>query len=202
MASNFTNPIPDTIKITLQVTGLFEQFGIPYVIGGSVASIVHGEARMTNDLDLMADLPEVKVADLVAALESEFYVDDRAIRRAIRGRSSFNLIHLATMFKVDVFLHRGDEWAKEQMRRSQSKSLIEGVGSTSRKVSSAETMILQKLLWFRKGGEVSDRQWRDVLGMMKVQAERLDFDYLNQWADSLQISDLLERSLKKAGIHQ
>ncbi|MBP6821133.1 MAG: hypothetical protein KA368_06295 [Acidobacteria bacterium] len=157
---------------------------------------------MTNDLDLMADLPEVKVADLVAALESEFYVDDRAIRRAIRGRSSFNLIHLATMFKVDVFLHRGDEWAKEQMRRSQSKSLIEGVGSTSRKVSSAETMILQKLLWFRKGGEVSDRQWRDVLGMMKVQAERLDFDYLNQWADSLQISDLLERSLKKAGIHQ
>lgn len=202
MATDNLKQVPETIRVTLQITGLLEQFGIPYLIGGSVASIVHGEARLTNDLDLVADLRESQVAALVKALEAEFYVDDRAIQRAIRERSSFNLIHLATMFKVDVFIHRQDDWAHEQMRRSVSKLLLEGDDSTMRWVSSAETMILQKLLWFRKGGEVSDRQWRDVLGMLKVQAGRLDFDYLKQWAVALQISDLLEKSLQESGMRQ
>ncbi|MFN0108360.1 MAG: hypothetical protein ACKVZH_05850 [Blastocatellia bacterium] len=202
MVTDNLNQMPETIRITLQVTGLLEKLGTPYLIGGSVASIVHGETRLTNDLDLVADLSENQIAAMVEALEAEFYVDNQAIQRAIRERSSFNLIHLATMFKVDVFIHRRDEWAREQMRRSVSKSLLEGDDSTMRQVSSAETMILQKLLWFRKGGEVSDRQWRDVLGMLKVQAERLDFDYLRQWAVALQISDLLEKSLQESGKRQ
>lgn len=200
MTTENANSLPDAIVIALRVTGLLETLRIPYLIGGSVASIVHGEARLTNDLDLMADIQASHIPALVAALENDFYADEKAMARAVSQRGSFNLIHLATMFKVDVFIYRGDEWAGEQLRKVEEKSLLYGDDTTIRKVASAETMILQKLLWFRKGGEVSDRQWRDVQGMLKVQANRLDVNYLHRWAVGLGVSDLLERSLKEAGI--
>jgi hypothetical protein len=199
--SDLSQPhLPDAIRLTLQVTNLLESLALPYLVGGSMASIVYGEARMTNDLDLVVGLSEAHVSDFVAAFQDEFYVDEMAVRRAVRERSSFNLIHLATMFKVDVFIHRADDWAHEQMQRAEARALLAGDDTTIRKVASAETMVLQKLLWFRKGGEVSDRQWRDVQGMLKVQAVRIDVEYLRQWAAKLQISDLLERALLAAGI--
>ena len=198
MEGDNTNLLPDALSIALRVTGLLEQFGIQYLIGGSVASIVHGEARLTNDLDLVADIAAHQVPALAAALAHEFYVDDVGIQRAIRERSSFNLIHLATMFKVDVFIDRGDAWALEQMRCAESVALLYGDDTTVRRVAGAETMILQKLLWFRKGGEVSDRQWRDVLGMLKVQADRLDYAYLQDWATRLGVADLLDKAVRAA----
>lgn len=193
--------MPDAIRIGLRVTSLLANLGIPHLIGGSVASIVHGEVRLTNDLDLVADIKEEQVSAFVSALEAAFYVDDRAILRAIRERGSFNIIYLETMFKVDVFIPHGDDWAREQMLRSEEKPLLHGDNSTIRKVSNAETTILQKLLWFRKGGEVSDRQWKDVLGMLKVQSDRLDQEYLRKWATELGIGDLLDKAFIESGIH-
>lgn len=200
MAVDQSNLLPTTIRVALQITDLLEQLGIRYLIGGSMASIVHGETRLTNDLDLVADIRGTHVKPLVAALTSEFYIDEQAITRAIRERSSFNLIQLAMMFKIDVFIFRDDDWAREQMRQSEAKALLYGDEATVRNVASAETMVVQKLLWFRKGGEVSERQWRDVQGILKVQGERLNVDYLRQWAVELQVSDLLERALSAAGM--
>jgi hypothetical protein len=193
-------PMPDAIRVSLIVTRILEELGVPYLIGGSVASIIHGEPRLTNDIDLVADIREEHVSQLVAALETDFYIDDRAIRRAIRERNSFNILYLETMYKVDIFIPRGDEWSREQMRLREGKNLVEGDDSTVRLVSNPETTVLQKLWWFRRGNEVSDRQWRDVLGVLKVQSDRLDYDYLKHWAARLFISDLLEKAMDDAGI--
>ncbi len=192
--------LPDAIRISLAVTRTLEELGIPYLIGGSVASIIHGEPRLTNDIDLVADIKEEQVPQLVSALETDFYIDDRAARRAIRERDKFNLLHLETMYKVDIFIPRGDNWSREQMRLREGKPLVEGDDSTVRQISNPETTVLQKLWWFRKGNEVSERQWRDVQGVLKVQADKLDLDYLKRWAANLGISDLLEKAFDEAGI--
>jgi hypothetical protein len=194
-------PLPDAIRVSLIVTRTLEELGIPYLIGGSLASIIHGEPRLTNDIDLVADIEEGQIPQLVAALERDFYVDDRAIRRAIRERKSFNLLYLETMYKVDVFIPRGDEWSHEQMRLREGKRLVEDDDSSVRQISNPETTVLQKLWWFRRGNEVSDQQWRDVRGVLKVQAGKLDFNYLEHWAAKLGISDLLEKALDDAGIN-
>lgn len=203
MADNQGLPVellPDAIKVTLQATGVLERLGIPYLIGGGMASIVHGEPRLTTDLDLVVDLKKEQVPALVTALETDFYVDDRALLRAISEHSNTNLIYLETMFKLDIYIAKGDEWTSEQMRLREEKCLIEGDDSTARQVSNPETTILQKLLWYRRGGEISEKQWRDVQGVLKIQRERLDFDYLRHWAAKLKVSDLLERSFDDAGI--
>ncbi|MDQ3013819.1 MAG: nucleotidyl transferase AbiEii/AbiGii toxin family protein [Acidobacteriota bacterium] len=203
MADNQGFPVEllsDTIKITLQATGVLEQLGIPYLIGGSMASIVHGEPRLTTDLDLVVDLRKELVPALVAALEADYYVDDESLLRAIHERSSTNFIYLETMFKLDIYIAKGDEWTLEQMRLRQEKCLIEGDDSTARQVSNPETTILQKLWWYRRGGEVSEKQWRDVQGVLKVQGPQLDFNYLRHWAAKLNVTDLLDRAFDDAGI--
>jgi len=191
--------LPHAIEIALSVTRVLAELGIPYLIGGSLASSVHGKPRLTHDADLVADIKEDQVAAFVSALAADFYVDELAIRRAIRARHSFNLIHLKTMYKVDVYIPGGDAWSKEEMRYRELRPLIEGADATARFVSSAEATVLQKLLWFRQGGEVSDKQWDDVLGVLKVQADTLDYDYLRHWAIELGITDLLDRALADAG---
>ncbi len=193
-------PMPDAIRVSLIVTRILEELDVPYLIGGSVASIIHGEPRLTNDIDLVADIREEQISQLVAALETDFYVDDKAIRRAIRERKSFNILYLKTMYKVDIFIPRGDEWSREQMRLREGKNLVDGDSSTVRLVSNPETTLLQKLWWFRLGNEVSDRQWRDALGILKIKADRLDYDYLKHWAARLAVSDLLEKAVADAGI--
>jgi hypothetical protein len=189
--------MPDAIRVSLVVTRILEELGVPYLIGGSVASIIHGEPRLTNDIDLVADIREEQISQLVAALETDFYVDDLAIRRAIRERKSFNILYLETMYKVDIFIPIGDEWSHEQMRLREGKNLVEGDDSTVRLVSNPETTVLQKLWWFRRGNEVSEQQWRDALGVLKVKA---DHDYLKHWAARLAVSDLLEKAFDDAGI--
>lgn len=204
MADNQSFPVgllSDTIKITLQATGVLEQLGIPYLIGGSMASIIHGEPRLTTDLDLVVDLRKEQVPALVTALEADFHVDDRSLLRAIRESSSTNFIYLETMFKLDIYIAKRDEWTLEQMRLREKKCLIEGDNSTARQVSNPATTILQKLWWYRRGGEVSEKQWRDVQGVLKVQSTSLDFDYLHQWAATLKVADLLNRAFDDAGIN-
>ena len=186
--------LPEPIAVTLQVIDALEQVGAAYVIGGSLASTIHGVVRTTLDADILADLSLPHAEPFAGLLAGAFYLDIDAIRHAIRQRSSFNLIHLATMFKVDIFVSKDRPFDWQQFDRRQPWIADPASGRTIY-VATPEDTVLTKLAWYRMGGEVSDRQWRDILGVLAVQEDRLDLAYMQQWAETLSVSDLLERAL-------
>jgi len=187
----------ETTRITLLVTQTLERLGIPYAVGGSLASSLHGVMRSTLDVDIVADMKLEHIPALIAALSKEFYADDEMIKDAIERRSSFNLIHYETAFKVDIFIRKLRAFDGMQLKRRRSL-VITADPEESVYVVSPEDTILSKLEWYRLGDEVSDRQWRDILGVLKTRAGELDSAYLRKWADELKVSDLLERALQEA----
>jgi hypothetical protein len=189
--------MPDILAATTPVVEALEQLGVPYHIGGSVASSLNGIPRLTIDVDIVANLKLKHVRPLIRLLEADYYVDEDAVRDAIQRRSSFNIIHLASILKVDVFIPKSRLFDQEELHRTRLQTLIEG--SRPFYVASPEGTILNKLEWYRMGGEVSDRQWNDILGVLKVQGTNLDMAYLHRWAAALQVTDLLERALVDAG---
>lgn len=163
---------PEALKVVFRVLALLERIGVPYHVGGSYASAIHGVPRQTHDVDIVVDLHPDRVPDLVRDLAGEFYVDQQAVGRAVAERATCNLVHLATGVKIDLFV-------KGISAFDRRVSVLLG-DETPREVfvKSAEDTLLRKLLWYRLGGEVSDRQWEDVRGIVRVQAERLDAEYL------------------------
>lgn len=184
----------EPIQVTMQVVNAFEKIGINYVIGGSLASALHGVARATMDSDIVADFRREHITPFVEALKSTFYIDEEMIRGAIEAHRSFNIIHLQTFFKVDIFIAKDREFDRMQLARRSSYALSEKEDQNAY-VASAEDTILAKLEWYRMGDEVSDRQWKDILGIIKIQEDKLDMEYLRQGANLLKVSDLLERAL-------
>ena len=193
-----TKAPPDLIAALVPVIDLFEQWQIDYFIGGSIAGSAHGVPRATVDIDLIATLPEKSIQPLVENLQTDYYVDETAIRRAIANRGSFNLIHLATMLKLDVFIQGSGDYDEEEARRAIQIPLEDDPQARKFFVASAEDMVIAKLDWYRRGGEISEKQWSDILGILKVQGENLDFDYLKRWAKRKNLSDLLLRARDEA----
>jgi hypothetical protein len=186
-----TEPI-DPIETALLVARHLDALGVLHTIGGSIASSFAGEPRSTVDIDIVVALEERHVEGLVAALSPEFYVDADALRRAIRTHSSASLIHQTTQLKVDLFVAGGTPLDARQLARRLSVDLGDG---RRLYVHPPEDILLQKLHWYRRGGEVSDRQWRDTTSIVRVQARRLDREYLRDSGRVLGVSDLLERAL-------
>ncbi len=178
----------------------FEALGIRYRIGGSVASSAYGIARATLDVDLVADLKENHVRPLVDLLREGYYIDEDRVRDAVARRSSFNIVHLGSMIKVDVFVLTSRPYDQAAFARARLEKLVENESGREHYLTTPEDVILNKLDWYRQGGEVSERHWNDVLGVLKVQQASLDLPYLRHWAAMLGVTDLLLRALADAGI--
>jgi hypothetical protein len=188
---------PDLISAIEPVIKAFEHLGILYYIGGSIASSAYGIARATLDVDMVSDLKLNHVHSIVEILQPDYYIDEEMISNAIKKGSSFNIIHLGTMIKVDIFLKKNRPYSKEEFNRKRKETLDEEKGSAEFYLASCEDVILNKLEWFHLGGDVSERQWSDVLGVIKVQGDLLDKGYLLNWATKLGISELLEKAFKE-----
>ena len=119
---------------------------------------------------------------------------------AIKRSASFNLIHLGTMLKIDIFVTKDRPYDKVVFQRKRKETLDEKHKTDEFYLASPEDVILNKLEWFRMGGESSERQWHDVIGIMQVQGDSLDKNYLQQWALELKILDLLEQAFRDAGV--
>jgi hypothetical protein len=189
---------PDLWPALLPVVESLEALGVPYHVGGSVASSFTGIARATQDADLVADLQPPHAAPFARFLEGKYYADPERIAHGVRHRTSFNVIHLETMYKVDVFVSKDTPFARGNMERRVSLE-IPGLGR-SLYLASPEDIVLHKLLWYADAGGISDRQWYDIQGVLRLQGRKLDLGYLRSWADRLGVADLLDRAFREAGL--
>jgi len=187
----------EPVLVVAKLARVFEGLEIRYVVGGSVASSLYGIPRATQDVDLVADVRLSHVDAITSALTGEFYVDADMIRDAITRRASFNVVHLATMFKADIFILQRDSWSREEMTRARVERLDIPEGTVAIHFASPEDILLHKMIWYKLGNQISDRQWGDIIGVFKVQGEALDQDYLNRWAPLLDVQDLLLRARKE-----
>ena len=186
--------LAEPLQITRSLTAIFEKLKIPYYVVGSLASSLHGIPRATADVDLKADIKEQHLHSLFHSIQNDFYMDKDIIRRAVLDRSSFNIIHLSTMFKIDVFLSKNDDRSRDEMSRREKYQVTEEKGQDLY-LASAEDIILSKLQWYKEGGCVSERQWNDVKGVLRIVGKKLDFIYLRDRAKKRGLKSLLDKVL-------
>lgn len=189
---------PEALGVLLLVVDALDAAGIAYHVGGSYASSVHGTPRQTQDIDIVVEIDATKADALVTALGSGFYADAAAAREAVAQRDSFNLIHLDSGIKVDLFVRGETPFDRSEFERRREE-VIDPESGREVFVKSAEDTILRKLLWYRSGGEASDRQWLDACGVVRAQGDGLDSHYLRSWGRRLGIEDLVERALGGEG---
>lgn len=186
----------DLVDALAPVVQAFRTLKVRHFVGGSVASSFHGATRTTMDVDVICELAEEQISSFVSSFADDFYISEAAVRDAVRRKSCFNLIHMPTAFKVDVFVSRGRPFDAESMLRATREHLGE-----SRKIevpiASAEDVIISKLEWYRLTDESSERQWEDVSRLVRLLGNTADFEYLNRAAASLGVADLLARLLKQ-----
>jgi hypothetical protein len=187
----------EILDVLERVISKLEELGIPYMVSGSAASSFYAFVRTTQDGDLVVALGPDQVEKFASAFAPEFYLDRASIHRSLQMGGSFNLIHLESAIKIDFFPLRKRSFSQQEFSRRQARfPLNKSVAPAC--VATAEDTILSKLEWFRAGGEVSENQWKDVLGILMVQADNLDLAYLNRWARELHLQDLFERAFKEA----
>jgi hypothetical protein len=191
----------EALAVTLQVIGVLDRLGVEYVVGGSIASSIYGKPRATQDVDVVADLKDEHIPAFIAALQPDFYLDEPAVRDAVQRRTTFNVIHLHTMFKVDVFVAKDDASTNQELARRRPYFPPQAPG-TEVSLASPEDIVVQKLYWYRLGDHVSERQWTDAISVIAVRGKNLDFDYMRSLAEQMSVGDLLARALSEAGLDQ
>jgi hypothetical protein len=180
----------NAVDIALKVAAALSAVGADYFLGGSLASSLQGEPRATNDIDFVIALPVGKINALRDALGEDFEVDTDMLRDAVLRARCANAFYLPVVTKIDFF-GRGYE-PFDDSEFSRRRPMVVRASGESMIVKSAEDTVLRKLLWFLEGGEVSEKQWRDVVSVLRISGSALDDAYLTSWASRLQIADLLQ----------
>jgi hypothetical protein len=183
----------------LAVVRALERLGVRHYVTGSLASSLHGDPRATNDADVVAALHEAHFERFRKELGDRFYLDAEEFLRATRTHRSFNLVDEVELAKVDVFCVSSSGYQALALTRAVVLELEPGDPFTRVHVASATDVVLSKLRWYQLGGEVSDRQWRDLLGIVKAQGSRLDLDHARRWSTEQGTAELLGRLLAEAG---
>jgi hypothetical protein len=177
------------------VIDALDRLGIPYLIGGSHASSARSfDYRDTQDVGIVAAISVRQANAIAAELGKDWYTDIGQICDAITRGRSFNLIHIPSAEKFDVFPARG-EFELTQLQRATPEPLEFAGEPVISKVATAEDILLAKLRWYKDGSETSERQWRDIEGIVTANPS-MEMDYLNRWAASLGLAELLARALK------
>jgi hypothetical protein len=179
-----------------ELIAALEQLKISYAIGGSLASSSRGKWRSTDDVDIVSAMPAVMAERLSATLGAKWYAEPEAIRHAIGAGRSFNVIHIPTSYKFDLFPATSD-FHVTQLQRGGTVPLALPGGTVSCRVVTAEDILLAKLRWYRDGGEISERQWTDIYGIVAMNPN-LDLEYTRTWAAKLGVTDLLDRALAQS----
>ncbi|MDQ6675892.1 MAG: hypothetical protein M3Z09_01185, partial [Acidobacteriota bacterium] len=192
-------PLMDAQPGFARIAQVFGELKIPFYLGGSLASSVYGLARSTLDVDLIAAVRQEHAKPLSTLLSPDFYADEQAILEAISRIRAFNLIHYSTGYKFDIFPLQTDVYHElEFNRRTRMNLSAVGLPGIESDVASPEGIVLEKLCWYRDGGKISERQWNDVLSVLQLQLERLDWEYLKRWAHFLNVADLLNLARDEA----
>jgi hypothetical protein len=190
--------LSDPLRVVRKVTDAFEALGIRYLVGGSLASSLHGIPRATQDIDVIAEITGQHIAALEKKLSTDFYFNAGMALEAVKQRSSFNIIDREQLFKADIFVLSPDELSAAEMDRRVRHRIADSDGG-SIYVCSPEDIVAHKLYWFKLGEGVSDRQWNDAVNVIKIQGNRLDLDYCRKTCRARGVSELLEKALKEAG---
>lgn len=187
--------LSDVLITLIEMKNALDRAAVDYMVVGSLASSTHGLPRATRDADLIVVITPQQVNKLAAMLRPKFYVSEEAAQDAIRRGTSFNAIHEETFYQVDLFVMEPTPFNKAQFDRREYIE-VDSEHNIIMPFQSAEDTILSKLDWFRQGQEVSERQWLDVLGILRAQGEQLDHSYLRHWAANLGVDDLLQRAIE------
>lgn len=190
----------DVIAAMRPVINLLEELNVPYYIGGSIASSSLGISRATMDVDIITSLSLAHVEKIVRLLDENYYVDSEMIKDAIKHKSTFNVIHHDTSYKIDFFISKTTEYQQSIFERISRKKLVDKDDVIEVFICAPEDVILTKLTWYIARGGTSEKQWNDILGVLKIQKNTLDMNYLLNWAEKLSVKSELEKALTDAGI--
>lgn len=176
-----------------RVAEALDALSIPYFITGSCASISYGEPRLTNDIDIVADISAKDIPSLLGYFPlPEFYLSEDAIREAIATRGQFNIIHPTSGLKVDIIIRKGSEYDGLQFERCQRIPLSK---NKTANFASPEDVIVMKMEYYRMGG--SEKHLRDITGMMKISGKTIDCQYISLWAKRFGLAEIWEAILKR-----
>lgn len=180
-------------ELLQKVVAAFERLKIPYLVTGSVASMAYGEPRLTNDIDIVAEIKEKNIPDLLFEFpNNEFFVTGEMIRDAIRGLGQFNIIHPASGLKVDVIIKRNTPFDASRFRR---RKRIYPAESYQADFASPEDVIIKKMEYYKEGG--SEKHLRDITGILKISGNEVDMNYILDWSKRLGLTEIWEAVQKR-----
>jgi hypothetical protein len=188
---------PEEYLVLKQLADTLDDFKIDYAIGGSIASSLYGKVRFTQDADITVAAFGDKAEQLYNELKESFYVSKEAMNQAVSNRDSFNIIHLESAFKIDIFVCKDDDFHRQLFLRRKKVKLDESIEHLF-DIVSPEDIILLKLQWYKSTGCVSERQWSDVLGVLAVQAQAIDMKYLTNCSEKLDLGDILQKAISES----